>query len=142
MFYGPKCTAEVSGIALPMCLSAVLGEHDGLTHVFLNFCVINQIDDCKQKAAPSPIYVSLLLPAPGWAEGRHHEAAAGRVEVALPDGRRFRRDSGRGEALPMDLSVRRQPNGPNATTLFGELTISLPPVDGAGEPIALRARVN
>jgi hypothetical protein len=69
-------------------------------------------------------------------------AVGGRVELSLPDGRRFRLGDGRGPVAPLLLRVQRQPNGPDAFTLFGELTVSLPRVDATGEPITLQARIN
>jgi hypothetical protein len=140
LFFGPRCTAEVTGISLPpACVSAVVEERQGLTHLFLNFCVSNGVDHCQ---SPPPIYLSLLLPSPGWVEGTHQMAVGGRVELSLPDGRRFRLGDGRGPVAPFLLRVQRQPNGPDGFTLFGELVVDVPRVDAAGDPITLRARIN
>jgi hypothetical protein len=137
-YYGPKCTASVDAAILPACISAVIERRGDLVHLFLNFCVSNGVDHCAK--APSPLYVSLLLPT--WSEGHYTHAVAGRVELVLSDGRHHRVDTGRGDPLPLELVVRTQPNGPDATTLSGELTLPIPRVDAAGEPWTLKARVN
>jgi hypothetical protein len=141
-YYGPKCTAAVSFALLPECISAVITEREGLVHLFLNFCVVNGVDRCAERQAPSPLYLSLLLPMTAWSEGHYTHAVAGLVDLQLSDGRHHRVDTGRGEPLPLDLVIRRQPNGPDATTLYGELELDIPRVDAPGPPFTLRARVN
>ena len=141
-FYGPKCTATVSYALLPECISGVIAERDGLVHLFLNFCVASGVDRCAQNQAPSPLYVSLLLPMATWSEGHYTHAVAGLVDLQLSDGRHHRVDTGRGEPLPLDLVIRSQPNGSGAATLYGELELAIPRVDAAGEPFTLHARVN
>lgn len=138
-FYGPKCTTEVSGLTHPPCVSAVLEPVDALIHLFLNFCVVSGRDQCADR---SPIYLSLLLPMTTWAPGQIDHAVGGRVEVKLPDGRRYLRDGGRADPLPLSLVLRARPNGDLAPTTYGELEISLPPADGQGPALILRARIN
>jgi hypothetical protein len=141
-FHGPKCTVEIAGVPLPQCLSAPIEPRgEATTLLFFNFCIANDEDRCRQRNMPSPLYVSLLLPTSRWTEGHYPDAVAGRVELALPDGRRWRLDSGRGDPLPIDLSVRGQPNGAG-TSFYGELLISLPRVDAPGAAVTLRARAN
>jgi hypothetical protein len=141
-YYGPKCTASVDAAILPACISAVIERRDDLVHLFLNFCVANGIDQCAEHKAPSPLYVSLLLPTAAWSEGHHTRAVAGRVELQLSDGRHHLVDTGRGDPLPLDLVIHTQPNGPDATTLYGELALPIPRVDAAGDAWTLKARIN
>jgi hypothetical protein len=142
-YFGPKCTASVTAALLPECISAVIEPRDGVVHLFLNFCVADGVDRCVERKAPSPLYVSLLLPMTTWSEGHYTQALAGVVDLQLSDGRHHRADSARTGPLPLELVIRSQPNGPGATTLYGELEMPIPRVDGAGnDPFKLNARVN
>jgi hypothetical protein len=138
-YYGPKCSFAHSGGKAPECLSAVLTEVPGGVHLFLNFCVRNQMMVCP--AGPEA-YLSLLLPMTRWeAAAQVTEAIGGRAWIQLPDGRVHEARADATRPLPIDLQITEHPVTGGGLSYRGVLRMTLPRIDAAGDPLQITAQV-
>lgn len=138
--YGPKCSIPLdlgeTPVVLDQC-TAIATVNDNRPHLYLELYP-------EREPAGLGRYVSIVLPTGTWAAGTYTSAVAGRLEITVLDGRRYRlAPSGAGE-FAVDLRVD-SVSGPGAEGEFyvrGALRAVLPGVSGTAGDLVLAAEIN